>query len=332
VRQLLTTVSICLVAAAASAQQVQQADIDEQLQGQLDFRSVTFKDCFNEESCTVDGVTIAAYRQDAITDEWLPTALYWDPIDGIGVKSGAQNDEIDVDERIVLSFDGSRNIECVWLSDLFISEHGRYGAASSQGPDAETANIEFSSDGEVVYQMQVSGQISLPWNSFNETVHGHIEENSRRRDLSPFVEGGDMQRRVTLTDDEILLLVPRAGSRWGSQTIRVPLGEIDQEKKDIFAGVETVEIDLTLLLAALDGAPLFAAGSSNADRIEAILDEPELLSELGANAGIRRVIGSRDNGEVAGILAEPVTANTVTFLTPLNTSNDFSVAGLILTH
>lgn len=313
-----------------SAVAQERAEVDVDLLNQLDFRDVSFRSCFDQTTCTVGNVTVEAFRQDAITQEWLPTEIYWDPIDGLGVLGGAQNDEIDVDERLVINFADPMEVNRLWLSDLFISEHGRYGGFNSFTENIEFANVEFyDATDESVMQMQISGIVNLPRDPFNETVRAADPNKPGSAEVYPWRELGDMRRRVSLTNDEIILYYPDDSSRRG-QFLRIPIGDIDPEKKIIFAGLETVEIDILPLLLALDGAALFEAGTANADRIRSIIEEPALLSSLQNNAQIRRVVGTRDNGEVAGILEQPILTSMITIEAPLTTSNDFSVAGLVL--
>ncbi|MFY0666061.1 MAG: hypothetical protein JXQ97_15665 [Natronospirillum sp.] len=317
-----------LLPLSVSAQQRAQVDVD--LLNQLDFRDVSFRTCFDQTSCTVGDVTIEGFRQDAITQEWLPTEIYWDPIDGLGILGGAQNDEIDVDERLVVNFAEPVEVNRLWLSDLFISEHGRYGGFNSFTENIEFANVEFYDEGaQSMMQMQISGVVNLPRDPFNETVRAANPNQPGSADVYPWRELGDMRRRVSLTNEEIILYYPDESTRRG-QFLRVPIGDIDPEKKVIFAGLETVEIDILPLLLALDGAALFENGTRNADRIRSIIEEPALLSSLQNNAQIRRVVGTRDNGEVAGILNQPIRASMITIEAPLSTSNDFSVAGLVV--
>jgi len=309
-------VVLALAAGAASAQNSSVAPIDEELAGQLDFRSTIFKVCFQREVCEIDGIRISGFRVDTDTQELEPADIYWDPIDGLGVMRGGQNDEIDFDERIVIEFPEDRVLNRIWLSDLFISEHVRYGGVSVSGKDEEHARIEMSLDGTIVGDIKVSGEFDLPDDPFDLLVDAN------------FLESGDLRRRAIVDENTLLLIVP--GGEGGSDiVIDISQGTVDDDKKDIFEGVPTVELDITSILAEFIDAPIFAEGTENADRILAILADDAALGQLNAVAKDTRVISDRTNGEIAGILDAPVTVNSLTFYAPFDTSNDYSVAGIV---
>ncbi len=316
-----TSITFAVFAATgASAQQAELAAIDAQLANNLDFRSAAFRVCLNAPVCEVDGVRLEGGRLESGADAWQAADLYWDPVDGIGVTGGGQNDEIDVNERVVVTFSGQRPVQGIWVSDVFSGEHRRFGGSSVRGVDEEYAHVQFSVSGAVVGDMRISAENRLPWQAFNN----HIS--------SRFQGDGDLRRRIVVNKRMLELIVP--GSDPGADVlITAPIdGEVEKEKLDIFEGVPTVEIDLTEILAALEGAPLYAAGTLNANRIVEILERPELLDEMTAHARRHRVLGDRDNGEVAGMLDSPVMADTLTFQSPLDTSNDFSIAGVVFSE
>ena len=78
------------------------------LSPQVDFRSDSFSSADNQHSISgeVDGVgfTVSAYRLNDV-DEMEEALLWWDALDGLGIRGGGQDDEIDFDERLVITFD-----------------------------------------------------------------------------------------------------------------------------------------------------------------------------------------------------------------------------------
>ena len=95
------------------------------LSPQVDFRSDSFSAADNQHSVSgeVDGVgfTVSAYRVNDIggLDE---AVLWWDSEDGLGIRGGGQEDEIDADERLVITFDEVIGLSELFFSDLFANE------------------------------------------------------------------------------------------------------------------------------------------------------------------------------------------------------------------
>lgn len=86
------------------------ADID------IDFRDDAWSDADGQFYFEADGITAVA-----LGGEY---ALYQDSDDGLGIRGGGQNDEIDGDEILVLAmdadfYDTQGLLEGVWLTDLF---------------------------------------------------------------------------------------------------------------------------------------------------------------------------------------------------------------------
>lgn len=322
VRFLSTTFGPTLLAATlpavAVAQSVALAPIDRELEGQLDFRSLEFSLCMSAEECTVNGVTILAQRQTPDGDTWLPARIYWDPIDGLGVMNGGQNDEIDFDERLVVRFDGLRSVERVWFSDLFMGEGRHYGSFDpNEDPDVESAGLQLVRDGVVLSDLQVDGQEALPWTPFNQYVSWRFRED------------GDLRRRIVVRDNVISVVSPSTGPYGQIVLVSLPLDEIDEDKLVIFEGVDTTEVDLTDILLGFNDAPVFAAGTHNANIIQAALDDWPMLQRLRDDAEARRTLGSRTNGELGATLSPATLVTQVNFVSPFGGSNDFSVAGVI---
>lgn len=311
-----------------------QALIDSELEHQIDLRAPEYGACIGLAECTVDGVTFIAERRSIAESDtgevlpadettlWLPAELYWDPIDGFGILDGAQNDEIDFDERLRMTFESPVRIDGVWFSDLFKNEDRRYGSSDTDriegvDPDSEVAAIGLYIGDTEFQQLTVAADDRLPWASFNQEISVKFSEN------------GDMRRRVVINGELISLVVP--GQRNGRAiTLNMPLGQIGADKKAIFEGVETVEVDLTDILANFQGAPLFAAGSSNFEIIKAIAESPDALQQIREVAERKRETIRMSNGEVAWRSETPVEVDGLSFFAPFDASNDFSVAGIIL--
>ena len=307
----LTPVFLC-IGAAATAQGTAQIDVE--LAGGLDFRDTAFASCLGQAECTVGEVTIVGQRR-LSQDLWVNALIYWDPIDGFGIQDGAQNDEIDFDERLLVRFETARNIERIWLSDLFISEDGRYGSSQTdliagEPENAEVAGISFVNEGAEIQSVTVSGEDRLPWAQFNQEVDKRFRED------------GDLRRRIVVNDDLVTIVIPGADLR-----IQTPTGTTDTEKQSLFDGLETVELDLTELLAEFSDAALFEVGTRNFELINAMLNDPDSLAEMLRRAQEKRTSIRMSNGEVAFDVDPEMTVEEVVFFSPFDASNDFSVAG-----
>lgn len=315
----------CLGASFAMAQSTALAPIDQDLLNNIDFRTLDFSVCLGQESCTVNGVTLMAQRLNELDDDWHAAEIYWDPIDGVAVKEGEQNDEIDFDERLQVSFEKPVKIQRVWLSDLFRQEDGRYGSTETdvvQGvpQDVETAGISLVIDEVDVFTFSAWGENLLPDDSFDLLV-------------SPrFTENGNLRQRVVINDETVTLVVPDVGAIGGTLRLRLPIGQIDKEKLALFEGLETSDIDLKSLLREFHNAPVFAHGSHNLDLIESLLNDPGTLEEFRQQAGRSRLRGDLSNGEQAVELPEFNELDGLKFFAPFDASNDYSIAGLVLAN
>lgn len=297
--------------------------INDELNTALDFRSVQFAECEDQPTCKVGAVTIKAERRETETSPWLSAEIYWDPIDGLGVKDGAQNDEIDFDERLNITFDDSVTLKKIWFTDLFLKEDGRYTAnrtetVSGVVQDVEIAGYELLRDGEPFLINEVEGTARMPWQSFNMRI------------LSGLTESGDLRRRVIIREDRAVLIVPDPANKRREVELVMPIHEIDPEKLSIFEGTETVEIDISEILVEFEESPLFLQGTHNYERLKALLDNPEKLEAVRQKAQRMRTISDLSNGELGVELDRPELLNGINFYAPFNSSNDFSVAGLIL--
>jgi len=92
----------------------------------VDFRTSAWSGANNQASFAVGTTTVAA----------LPAGrtLFQDNVDGLGVRGGSENDEIDQAEQIRVDFAGGRTLRGFWVTDLFafpdgagslLGEHGR---------------------------------------------------------------------------------------------------------------------------------------------------------------------------------------------------------------
>ena len=88
----------------------------------VDFREVPWDDADNRPSWTVGGVTAEVAGVSA--------NLYQDSIDGLGVRGG-EDDEIDGDEILKITFADPMELLGVWITDLFKPDDG--GGFGEQG-------------------------------------------------------------------------------------------------------------------------------------------------------------------------------------------------------
>ena len=306
-----------LVALGSTASAQNIAQIDSELAGGIDFRGPAFSTCLGQTECSVDGVTIVGQRRLSQVSDWLSAPIYWDPIDGLGIEDGAQNDEIDIDERLLVQFETALSLDRIWLSDLFISEDRRYGASgtdlvANQPADAEIAAITFAIDGADILALTVAGESRLPWAQFNQEV-----------DIR-FSEDGDLRRRIVVNEDVMTVVVPGADI-----VLQTPTGESPEAKQGLFEGLDTVELDLTTLLAEFNDAPLFEQGTANFEIVRSIAEDPDNLAEIIRIAQDKRTSIQMSNGEV-GISIDPAMRfDEIAFSAPFDASNDFSVAGIV---
>ncbi|QEE36009.1 hypothetical protein FTO60_09975 [Octadecabacter sp. SW4] len=305
--------------------------IDRQLLDQIDFRDAAFSVCFEQRSCEVGvsiprsssndplelTVAVAAERDTGILEGWQPAELYWDPVDGFGVLGGGQNDEIDFNERLTISLSEPLNIQGMWFSDMFIGEQSNYGVSYTEQEDLEAADVVASLTGVMVFERRVTGQVVVPDDPFNVVVS------------DDFVEGGDARNRV-LIDEGIVTFLIEDETQGSPRIIRAAVGEIDPSKLDIFAGAEIVDIDPATLLGETEFAPLLAAGLRNQLMMERMVTNQINLAAWHTEASRQRLISSVPNGEVGTVLNVATTVDQLVFSAELMTSNDYSVAGLVV--
>ncbi len=316
----IAAVPLVLGGSAVLGQNLSQ--IDQELRQEIDFRALIFRGCLGQTECTVGDITLRASRLDDDGLTWNQATLYWDPIDGIGIQDGAQNDEIDFEERLEVRFAAPRTVSKIWYSDLFHTEDRRYGSyltdrVEGEPVDAEIAGLGYVIDNEEVRKQTFAATDRLPWAQFNQEVSLNFKEN------------GDLRRRVIIQDENITVLAPSGTSTELDLLLENPIGTIDKDKRSIFEGVETVEIDLTPILAEFHGTNLFAVGTNNFDAVQQIANNEQALENLRLIAERKRNSINMSNGEVGAELTDAKRLDGLTFFAPFDASNDFSVAGII---
>ena len=70
------------------------AQIDSELSAGIDFRQSTFSVCLGRTECSVAGLSVLGQRRLTQESDWISAPIYWDPIDGLGIEDGAQNDVV----------------------------------------------------------------------------------------------------------------------------------------------------------------------------------------------------------------------------------------------
>ncbi|CUH82683.1 hypothetical protein [Tropicibacter naphthalenivorans] len=308
------SLGLCALPLAVWAQEAafvaQPGQIDVDLRGQMDFRNLAFRDCLDQPECAVGGVVIAAERQVG-PGVWEPARLYWDPIDGFGVLGGQQNDEIDVDERLVVRLPEPRVVGGVWLSDLFIGEGARYQGWPESDEDVELADIDLWQTATHQGRVRVTGVFELPDDPFNAAV------------AEMFVEDGDLLNRVIVQGPELSVLMPDEEKQRG--VVR-PLTRIDV--------AQTTSAEDEALVAALLNDPekirAFDDGRENAATLLEIRKEMQRLSDIQQSAEARRTVGDLSNGELGWTPQDRLIADRLVFGAGYQTSSDYSVAGIVL--
>ena len=313
-----------LAAAAPAVTAESQALIDRQLETEIDFRSIAYSACVGQSTCTIGEISITAQRRDDFDEAWIDDAiLYWDPVDGIGVEGGGQNDEIDFDERIIVELGGMKAIEGVWLSDFFRDEDARYNAGLTQRvvglpEDSEIAGIAFMRGEAGVFNQVAASDDPLPLDPFNQLIS------------QVFHEDGDLLRRVIIHEDTVTMIVPGENLPGRIRILEMTLGQIDKDKQDLFEGLLIEQIELAEIIRDFRRARFFALGTQNFKQIAALLEKRDSLEDIKVRAEDLRQTAELSNGEflVRSEFDEPV--DRLVFFAPFDSSNDFSVAGIVL--
>jgi hypothetical protein len=218
-----------------------------------------------------------------------------------------------------VSFAGPTTVGKVWFSDLFASEDDDYGASESGGGvNFETAAMQLINGGAISQTLTVNGEVDMPDDPFNENV------------WSAFLEDGDLFRRVVIQGQSVTVQVPSLTDNNTEVINFYAIGSVDPAKRAIFEDVETVEVDLTTILQNFNNVPVYAAGTVNADRVQAILAKATELEAVRTDAVAKRSIGDWPNGEIGAELAAATALDGITFFSPFGSSNEFSVAGLVI--
>lgn len=295
-------------------------NIDADLARGFDFRSILYRPCYGLETCTVGTLEIIPQARLSEEDPWDVAELYWDPIDGLGVLGGGQDDEIDFNERIIIRSTEPIDLEKVWLTDLFIGEIKRYWGYQGdlrREVDYESARIQLDPEQPSFEEHEVSGVVILPPDPFNEAIDGGI-----------FIEPGDIHDRLIIDGPRALLLVFDPVFN-GTRTIvgTFLLDQIDAGKLNLFADGDILEFDLREIFGETEVVELFDP-AHNAGKMAGILDQTERLLGLRFAAEVRRGVGDIPNGEVVTEFLEPQSVYELVFFAPAGTSNDFSIGGL----
>ncbi|MEM9430504.1 MAG: hypothetical protein AAGA32_13535, partial [Pseudomonadota bacterium] len=284
----------------------QDDDIDRDLREGVDFRSILFRPCYGEAICTVGPLTLIAETRLSQDDPWSRGRLYWDPVDGIGVLGGGQDDEIDFNERIILRTSRPLALEKIWFTDLFVGEIKRYlgySGALRRDIDFEAARVTFDAPVESFEEIEVTGLLILPPQPFNEKVDGGI-----------FAEPGDIHNRLIIDGPEAILLVPEiigAASRG-----RYRIDDIEPGKLNLFADGDLLDYDLRDVFGETETVDLYQIGAHNARQMARILEDTDRLLGLGNAAATRRGIGDIPNGEVMLEFLEDRGISQMTFYAP----------------
>lgn len=108
-------------------------------------------------SAVVDGIgfTIAAYRDGADDEGRVDAQIWWDSTDGLGVI-GAEDDEIDVGEYLVITFDRLIGLSHLFVADLFADESN--GGASYHEAGGFTSDRQFDALFDAVTGLSAWGE------------------------------------------------------------------------------------------------------------------------------------------------------------------------------
>jgi len=121
-----------LIALVVSTTGAWATPIGTGLNGETDFRvSSVYSSCNSTGGCTK--FDTATGMNVTITPNPTFPGLWWDSIDGFGVRGGDENDEVDYPETLTVTFANSVNLTGIWFTDLY--------KASDGGIDGETARV-----------------------------------------------------------------------------------------------------------------------------------------------------------------------------------------------
>lgn len=264
--------------------------VDTELRGQTDFRDISWEVCLGADRCNVDGIEVVAERLNA-EGVWISAAIYWDPIDGLGVLDGHENDEIDINERLTIRFAAPMLLRGLWLSDLFIGEGARFEGWEPDPDDVEVAFITLSEGGYLAEEFRVSGVFDLPDSSFNASVVGSFGADGEAVGAPLEVDG---QTQVTGPDNVAERLPTLADLPWHENALQ-----------------------------------RFAPGGEKADRIGVVRPGADHLAALRAMAEERREVGDISNGELGWTAPQPRLVDQIVLSAGDYTSSDYSISGIV---
>lgn len=320
------------MAASSPASAQDPAIIDRELADQLDFRTNDFALCFGVPMCEVNGVTVQAYTKPSNERDWEEGLIYWDPVDGLGIMQGGQDDEIDFNERLQITLSEPQMIDRIWLSDLFIGEgarvEDRIADAEVDQEDidpeievVETAAIELALANQIRRELRVTGDRWLPNIEFNEIVDGTKAQT-----------GEDLNFRLVISGNELQLVFVSRSLSGDRELDRIKIGEVDPDKEALFDDQEELIYDLSEIFEPGEIVQLVSILQVNGRRILSVFEDKDsiqLFDEYRDGAEATRTLADVTNGEVSIVLNEPVESDGMLFYPTTGSSNDFSVAGVV---
>ncbi|MDA7424963.1 hypothetical protein [Thalassococcus lentus] len=309
----LLSVYATTVSAETLARELRSDAIDTALAEQIDFRSIVFEPCLAKPTCAFGALTVTAERE-VSNGVWEPALIYWDPVDGFGVMGGQQNDEIDIDERLVVQFTATQQFTGIWMSDLFIGEETHYQNWPESSDDVEIADLAILDGTRVAQSKRINGIFKLPSEPFNEQFS----------DL--FTEDGDLLNRVIFEEGDVKILVPDAELN----SVVMSLDRVAPAKESIFLNLESEQIELDEIIGSATDIPVFPVGSDNAARILEIREDQQALLNIIQRARAERELGEVSNGELGWYPTDAITGDRIEFTAGYRTSSDYSVAGIML--
>ncbi len=323
-----------LILASAITPQARPAAIDFELQNQLDFRDVSFKDCYGKPVCRAKGASVHAYRINETGTDWAEAKLYWDPVDGLGVLGGGQDDEIDADEKIIVRFDDPKNVLNVWYTDLFAKEQSRYGRVTKQRNSLSSpANVltrDYEKARATIYtsaghptQTVTFGVVNLPTVEFNEVINSDV-----------FETGGDLRKRLLIEDGTASVLSGVTNDAGLLETTKVRLDENAERTENALQDIGLTQDSMTIALNFADqmDIPLVEGNTINNERMTAFLANIEQLGDILEASKLERVIGDVSNGEVPQSMWPGRSVQAIEFTAEADTSNDYSIAGFVFAN
>lgn len=295
--------------------------IETDLVDGVDFRQLQWRACFNANQCRIEGIDIRAEARRSNNADWEPARLYWDPIDGIGIIGNGQDDEIDFNERLLVTLNTNNALEGIWFSDIFVGEIQRYLGLDKQlvgDEDFEVARFTLEDNSGTLYQVDLDGLTPLPPESFNSLL-----------DKDTFFDDGDIHTRLIINGPTVALELPTIDEEGQRSLIDFRLGEVEAGKLSLFEDDNEFEYDLDEVFANGEALRALTEMKHNANEVEGKLRDVNALMAWNKAAVDGRKAGVTSNGEVGAFFAQSLVARQITFTAPAGTSNDYSILGLV---